>query len=99
MAKKHAPALIPSLLLQPLVENAIKYGIARSEEGGQSRIAAKVFAGDLLLELSDDGPGVELVEGLIPMQMVWACVTPASACMNSMATSTLSASVRPRRTA
>jgi two-component system LytT family sensor kinase len=61
-----AAALIPSLLLQPLVENAIKYGIARSEEGGRLRIAARVFAGDLLLELSDDGPGVELVGGQIP---------------------------------
>jgi LytS/YehU family sensor histidine kinase len=59
-------ALIPSLLLQPLIENAIKYGIARSEEGGTLRIAARVFAGDLLLELSDDGPGVELVDGEIP---------------------------------
>jgi len=58
-------AQIPSLLLQPLVENAIKYGIARSEEGGTLRIAARVFAGDLLLELSDDGPGVELVDGRI----------------------------------
>jgi two-component system LytT family sensor kinase len=61
-----AQALIPSLLLQPLVENAIKHGIARAEEGGHLKIAAKVFAGDLLLELSDDGPGVELVDGLIP---------------------------------
>ena len=61
-----AQALIPSLLLQPLVENAIKYGIARAEEGGNLRIAAKVFAGDLLIELSDDGPGVELVDGCIP---------------------------------
>jgi len=59
-------ALIPSLLLQPLVENAIKYGIARSEEDGHLRIAAKVFAGDLLIELSDDGPGVELINGEIP---------------------------------
>jgi len=59
-------ALIPSLLLQPLVENAIKYGIARSEEGGTLRIAARVFAGDLLLELSDDGPGVALEDGRIP---------------------------------
>lgn len=59
-------ALIPSLLLQPLVENAIKYGIARSEDGGVLRIAARVFAGDLLLELSDNGPGVELVDGWIP---------------------------------
>jgi len=59
-------AMIPSLLLQPLVENAIKYGIARSEEDGNLRIAARVFAGDLLIELSDDGPGVELVDGEIP---------------------------------
>ena len=59
-------ALIPSLLLQPLVENAIKYGIAQSVEGGRLKIAARVFAGDLLLELSDDGPGVELVDGQIP---------------------------------
>ena len=59
-------ALIPSLLLQPLVENAIKYAIAKSEEGGTLRIAARVFAGDLLLEVSDDGPGVELVNGDIP---------------------------------
>jgi len=59
-------ALIPSLLLQPLVENAIKYGIVQSEGGGNLRIAAKVFAGDLLIELSDDGPGIELVNGEPP---------------------------------
>ena len=51
-------ALIPSLLLQPLVENAIKYAIAPSESGGTIRIKARVFAGELLLELSDDGPGI-----------------------------------------
>ena len=66
IGEEAASALIPSLLLQPMVENAIKYGIARSEEGGHLRIAARVFAGDLLLELSDDGPGVELVDGQIP---------------------------------
>ena len=59
-------ALIPSLLLQPLIENAIKYGIARAEGGGQLSISAKVFAGDLLIEVSDDGPGCELVKGHIP---------------------------------
>lgn len=59
-------ALIPSLLLQPLVENAIKYAIAKTEDGGQLRIAAKVFAGELLIEVSDNGPGVELVDGQIP---------------------------------
>ncbi len=66
IGEEASQALIPSLLLQPLVENAIKFGIAQSEEGGRLRIAAKVFAGDLLLELSDDGPGVKLVDGCIP---------------------------------
>lgn len=59
-------ALIPSLLLQPLIENAIKYGIARAEGGGHLSISARVFAGDLLIELSDDGPGCELVNGHVP---------------------------------
>lgn len=59
-------ALIPSLLLQPLIENAIKYGIARAEGGGNLTISAKVFAGDLLIELSDDGPGCELINGQVP---------------------------------
>ena len=59
-------ALIPSLLLQPLIENAIKYGIALAEGGGHLSISAKVFAGDLLMEVSDDGPGCELVDNNIP---------------------------------
>ena len=59
-------ALIPSLLLQPLIENAIKYGIARAGGGGHLKISAKVFAGDLLMEVSDDGPGCELVNNHIP---------------------------------
>ena len=59
-------ALIPSLLLQPLIENAIKYGIAQAEGGGHLKISAKVFAGDLLIEVSDDGPGCELVKNNIP---------------------------------
>jgi signal transduction histidine kinase len=59
-------ALIPSLLLQPLIENAIKYGIARAEGGGHLKISAKVFAGDLLMEVSDDGPGCELFNNNIP---------------------------------
>ena len=52
-------ALIPSLLLQPLAENAIKYAIAQSVNGGAIRISARVFAGELLLEVSDDGPGMD----------------------------------------
>lgn len=51
-------ALIPSMLLQPLVENSIKYAIALSETGGTIRLEAKVFANELLLILSDNGPGI-----------------------------------------
>lgn len=51
-------ALVPSLLLQPLVENAIKYGISQCEWGGEITIKARVFAGELLMEVSDNGPGV-----------------------------------------
>ena len=51
-------ARIPSLLLQPLVENAIKYAVARSEKGGTIRLQARVFADELLMEISDDGPGI-----------------------------------------
>ena len=51
-------ALVPSLLLQPLVENAIKYGISQREWGGEINIRSRVFAGELLLEVSDNGPGM-----------------------------------------
>ena len=59
---KSRSALVPSLLLQPLIENAIKYAVATSEEGGTIQIDARVFAGNLLLEVSDDGPGIENLE-------------------------------------
>jgi signal transduction histidine kinase len=59
-------ALIPSLILQPLVENSIKYAITKSEDGGTITFRAKVFAQELLLELKDDGPGVTLIDGDLP---------------------------------
>ena len=51
-------ALVPSLILQPLIENAIKYAITPSEEGGTLRISAKVQHTTLVLQLSDTGPGL-----------------------------------------
>jgi two-component system LytT family sensor kinase len=50
-------AAVPSLLLQPLVENAIKYAVARRVEGGAIGIAARVVDGQLEIVLGDDGPG------------------------------------------
>lgn len=55
-------ALVPGLILQPLVENAIKYGISQREWGGEVTIKARVFAGELLLEVSDNGPGMAEAE-------------------------------------
>ena len=51
-------ALIPSLLLQPIVENAIKYAIAPRERGGMIRIDALVRGAQLQVEITDDGPGL-----------------------------------------
>lgn len=59
-------ALVPSLILQPMVENSLKYAVANRESGGTISLRAKVFAGDLLLEVEDDGPGIQLEMGKQP---------------------------------
>jgi sensor histidine kinase YesM len=59
ISKEAEKALVPSLLLQPLIENSIKYAIAAKNEGGVIKIIAKTFGPDLLLEVSDNGPGLE----------------------------------------
>lgn len=48
-------AQVPSLILQPLVENAIKYGVARSASKVTLRISARAEAKRLLLRVEDDG--------------------------------------------
>ena len=48
---------IPSLLLQPLVENAVKHGIAPRVEGGTLSLTARREGDMLVLEVGDDGPG------------------------------------------
>ena len=49
---------LPSLLLQPLVENAIKYAVTPQEEGAEIVVAAHVSGDRLLISISDDGPGL-----------------------------------------
>jgi len=51
-------ASVPHLLLQPLVDNAVKHGISKLPDGGEIRIAAKNKAGQLQIEISDNGPGL-----------------------------------------
>ena len=60
-------ALVPSLLLQPLIENAVKYAITPREEGGSIRIEGRTRGAMLELTVIDDGPGLRdgnaLIEG------------------------------------
>ncbi|HEU5217350.1 MAG TPA: histidine kinase [Gemmatimonadales bacterium] len=59
-------AAVPRFVLQPLVENALRHGIARRTEGGTLTIAARREGDDLVLEVSNDGPALDpaAVEGL-----------------------------------
>jgi hypothetical protein len=50
-------AEVPSLLLQPLVENAIKHGIATRVVGGNIRVTGTRQEGNLCLTVYNDGPG------------------------------------------
>ena len=49
-------ALVPNLVLQPLVENALKHGISRLPEGGLVRIASSRRGAILRIEVENDGP-------------------------------------------
>jgi LytS/YehU family sensor histidine kinase len=49
-------AQVPSLVLQPIVENALKHGIAKRAQGGTIRIGASRLNGHLLLSVYNDGP-------------------------------------------
>jgi two-component system LytT family sensor kinase len=51
-------AKVPSLILQPLVENSIRHGIAKLSRGGLIEISSTVSNGELKLEVRDNGPGL-----------------------------------------
>ena len=55
---------VPSLLLQPIVENAIKYAIAKSVKGGKITVDARLDGGSLVLIVDDTGPDQEAGSGV-----------------------------------
>ena len=50
-------ALVPNLILQPIVENALRHGITQREAGGLLEIAARAENEMLVLSVRDNGPG------------------------------------------
>jgi two-component system LytT family sensor kinase len=60
--------MVPWLLLQPIVENAILHGVAPKTGPGRVEVAGRVEGGRLHLEVTDDGPGLpdnrRIIEGV-----------------------------------
>jgi two-component system, LytTR family, sensor kinase len=51
-------AFVPSMLLQPMIENSIKHGLAPRLEGGEIHIRTRRIDGRLLIEIEDNGMGI-----------------------------------------
>jgi len=58
IAPEISEARLPSLLLQPLVENAVKYAVTPQESGADVAVIARAIAGRLVVEVADTGPGL-----------------------------------------
>lgn len=58
VAADAADALVPSLVLQPLVENAIRHGLSSKPQGGVLQVSAHRLDGHLVLRVEDDGVGL-----------------------------------------
>lgn len=52
------PALVPSLLLQPLAENAVRHGIAQKTTAGSIYLRSNIIQNKLQLVIEDSGPGI-----------------------------------------
>jgi sensor histidine kinase YesM len=52
------PAKVPNLILQPLIENAVRHGVARKTGAGYLHITAKQNNGRLMIRIEDNGPGL-----------------------------------------
>jgi signal transduction histidine kinase len=59
-------ARLPSLLLQPIVENAIKYAVTPSEDGADIIVDARRIADRLVITVADTGPGLAATQASQP---------------------------------
>jgi two-component system LytT family sensor kinase len=51
--------MVPSMLLQPLVENCVKHGLSPKIEGGSITLRSRLIKSRLVVEVEDDGVGME----------------------------------------
>ena len=52
--------LIPSLTVQPIVENAVKYGLCKKKGGGTVKISTRREDNNIIIEVDDDGTGFDI---------------------------------------
>ena len=52
-------AFIPTLILQPLVENAVRYGVLPRDAGGSLWVSVRKELAELVVSVEDDGPGLD----------------------------------------
>jgi len=49
---------VPSMLLQPIVENSIRHGLSTKVDGGTVRLRSRLTGGRLQIQVEDDGVGI-----------------------------------------
>ncbi|MFC4599570.1 ATP-binding protein [Cohnella hongkongensis] len=54
----NADCFLPPLTIQPLVENAVRHGVTKKEDGGIVRIALRIAGDEAILSVEDDGVGM-----------------------------------------
>jgi two-component system LytT family sensor kinase len=63
LAPDSLDVMVPSMLLQPLVENSIKHGLASKIEGGSIYLRSRLADSGLVIEVEDDGVGMAASKG------------------------------------
>lgn len=58
LSEETLDAFVPSMLLQPIVENSIKHGLASKVDGGEIRIRTSRHEGRMVIEIEDNGVGI-----------------------------------------
>lgn len=58
VSEEASASRVPNMILQPLIENAVRHGITKRSAAGQLRIAARRESEWLVVEVQDDGPGL-----------------------------------------